>query len=278
VELLVVIAIIGILVALLLPAVQAARETARRSQCVNRLKQLALALHNHHDAKHHFPWGYNPNTGWSWGTMVLPYMEHSTIFDQLATSAVVNVNDPTQLALLRTVLSEYRCPSDTAPDLNDKRIPYGPDRAMALSNYLGVMGSKTVIKTNIKEANGTMFQMSRIRIRDITDGTSKTFLLGERDYANHYASLWGTTAAADPRWSNMRHVTNNPTYLAEGLINGIQENCFSSLHAGGAHFALADGSVRFVDEGIEAGSDTGPHMGLYQRLGCRHDGLLIENF
>jgi prepilin-type N-terminal cleavage/methylation domain-containing protein/prepilin-type processing-associated H-X9-DG protein len=283
VELLVVIAIIGILVALLLPAVQAAREAARRSQCLNNMKQISLALINHHDTYGHFPSGYSPDTGWAWGTAVLPFIEYSTLHDQLLTDAPMNPGDTAQLELMRTVIHEYRCPSDgSVPDLNDKRVPYSGQQ-MATSNYLGIMGSTTVQSPNdLAQANGIFFQNSRIRIKGITDGTSKTFLIGERDYTYHHASLWVGTRK---HWSQFRHVNINPTYIrgadgnGGGLINDVQDSAFSSRHTGGANFALADGSVRFVDENIDATSDeVGPTMGIYQRLGNRKDEMPIGTY
>lgn len=145
------------------------------------------------------------------------------------------------------------------------------------------MGSTTVLKSTWDLANGTMYQNSRVRLKDITDGTSKTFLLGERDYTFHHASVWaGGTMTPGNDWSSLRHMNTNPTYIGDintfggGLINGIQESAFSSLHPGGANFASADGSARFVEENIEATSDVvGPTMGIYQRLGNRRDGMPV---
>jgi len=285
VELLVVIAIIGVLVALLLPAVQAAREAARRSQCINNSKQIALALVNYHEVNNHFPSSYTTDKGWAWGTALLPFIEQPTMHDELMSrpGGAINVWDPVMFDLMRTVIPDYRCPSDTMPDLNDKRAPFGASRITATSNYVGVMGSTTVLKSTYEQANGILYQNSRVRIKDITDGTTKTFLIGERDYTNHYASTWASgTNAPGNDWSSFRHLNTNPTYIGDistfggGLINGIQDSAFSSLHSGGAIFALADGSARYVDENIDATSDAvGPTMGTYQRLGNRLDGMHV---
>lgn len=284
VELLVVIAIIGILVALLLPAVQAAREAARRTQCINHMKQIALALTNYHDVKKSYPSSYDTTTFWAWGTDILPYIENSAMRDGLVSrnNGVLNPFDTVQFDIMKTTISDYRCPSDDAPQLNDKRAPFGSN-LVATSNYIGVMGSTTVLKDTVPQANGIMFQNSHVRLKDITDGTTKTFLLGERDYLNHYAAIWAAgTTSPGATWSSFRHLNTNPTFIGGvsidggGLINCVQPSCFSSIHPGGANFALADGSVQFVDENIDATSDdVGPTMGIYQRLGNRKDGQVV---
>lgn len=316
IELLVVIAIIGILIALLLPAVNAAREAARRTQCKNHLKQCSLALINYHDVYRQFPPSYNTDPGssqpvmaWAWGTYILPFMEFSPLYEQLNTKvrfdpmADPNPQNPapdSHLALARTVIGDYRCPSDDAADLNNKRAVYGADRLVATSNYVGVMGSQTVLKegsTTVKDidnqkhwwskANGIFYQNSRVRLKDITDGASSTFLLGERDYTNHYASFWiaGPINPNVNSWHANRHLNANPTYRISpdgnggGLINDpLQESAFGSMHSGGAHFSLADGSVHFINENIDATADEGPNMGIYQRLGNRRDGLPVGNW
>ena len=126
VELLVVIAIIGVLVALLLPAVQAAREAARRSQCSNNLKQLAIALHNYHDNFSTFPPGWIgvtrplPDTegpsGFAWGAQLLPYVDQTPLFNQV-NYQVSCFATPANAPALSAVLTVYRCPSDPSPNL-----------------------------------------------------------------------------------------------------------------------------------------------------------------
>jgi prepilin-type N-terminal cleavage/methylation domain-containing protein len=131
VELLVVIAIIGILVALLLPAVQAAREAARRSECTNNLKQIGVALHNYHDTHKMFPPGWIPQTGmpgggsgyaWGWGTAILPFMEQASLPDQIQYGKITiyaAAGDPAILPLMQTPIAPYRCPSDVGPPTNN---------------------------------------------------------------------------------------------------------------------------------------------------------------
>ena len=150
VELLVVIAIIGILIALLLPAIQAAREAARRASCVNKMKQLGLAIHNHHDAAKKFPAACERKTvpgsaslinGWSWMVRIMPYAEQGLLYDLLDTENNVRTGDPTDTAnqytsqILSTSLGELRCPSCRGEEYRD------PDTATgALSNYKAMGG------------------------------------------------------------------------------------------------------------------------------------------
>ncbi len=202
VELLVVIAIIGILVGLLLPAVQQAREAARRMQCSNNLKQIGLALHNYHDTYNKFPQGFTRFHSWGWAVRVLPFMEQRNLFDRLATDSgnwgpINNATNPVLLATLQTKLSGFRCPSDTGPDINDKRTLGG--RQVSMSNYIGVNGS--LLFQHLGQwydaestpgnpatyvgGNGALFMDSKIGLRDITDGTSNTLLVGERDYRHN---------------------------------------------------------------------------------------------
>lgn len=212
VELLVVIAIIGILVALLLPAVQAAREAARRMQCGNNLKQISLAVHNYCDTYKVFPSGYigqppancgavnngiSPNfRGWGWGVFILPFVEQSPLFDQLSpnmkqlvcgipTGAQNNVavGNP---VLQKTVLSFYVCPSSADPILNYTRLPAAPavPGEHAKSNYVGISGLDfTGVATpalNLRKAvfvNGALYVST---LNEVTDGTTNTFMFGEK--------------------------------------------------------------------------------------------------
>jgi type II secretory pathway pseudopilin PulG len=155
VELLVVIAIIGILVALLLPAIQAAREAARRSQCQNNLKQLGLAMQNYHDSYKRFPWNYDSGNGtypgqpqgqwnqFSWIVAALPYMEQESLYNQL-TFNVANgngnaVNQPLRTEVLDTVL----CPSNDQEEVLGGQVPgyrWGPTSNAARTDYVGSMG------------------------------------------------------------------------------------------------------------------------------------------
>ncbi|MGB7327231.1 MAG: DUF1559 domain-containing protein [Rubripirellula sp.] len=205
VELLVVIAIIGILVSLLLPAVQAAREAARRVQCKNNLKQIGLALHNYESAFRTFPPGFISTVtgpwsgggndpvpeigpGWSMMAMLLPQLELSTLHRQIDFTRPIS--DPINQLARSTVVPAYRCPSDTWNDpvsvwpraigLND----------LAASSYVGVLGGADptgngptgsyLARYEEPNFNGMFHRNRAIRHRDITDGTSNTIGIGER--------------------------------------------------------------------------------------------------
>jgi prepilin-type N-terminal cleavage/methylation domain-containing protein len=198
VELLVVIAIIGVLVALLLPAVQAAREAARRMKCQNNLKQFGLALHNYHDAYGRLPAAYYrawPTSvgstfgtpGWGWGAMILPRLEQQALFDALNVSTLQLNGNPVTKVPAQTPLTVFRCPSDTGPKLNasDKRYSY------ATSNYVAVFGAlydqasvgQSVVAGSVPNANTGVFgPNSGVRMAEITDGLSNTVMIAEMCY------------------------------------------------------------------------------------------------
>jgi len=200
VELLVVIAIIGILIALLLPAVQAAREAARRTQCTNNIKQIALALHNYHDAYKSFPPGVLAGWGHSWSAHILPQVEQRPLYDTIDFSddGTWYDTDPVSLALqaaARARIPLFRCPSQPGPESENFYIIADRFR----TNYLGNAGSDTIIddfasppgsEIDMGTSNGVLLAnfcwdpWRTIAIRDITDGTSNTFLLGEAVYAS----------------------------------------------------------------------------------------------
>ncbi len=187
VELLVVIAIIGILVALLLPAVQAAREAARRTECQNNMKQLGLAIVNYHDTKKNFPSGRDTTDqfGVSWAFRLLPFMEEQAIHDAFRTGMRVDAEE-NSLAM-RTPVSGYFCPSRRSPatdrnfDNNDSpplvtKVAAGGDYAANAGTFYNYRAGDRLDRTQA----GPIFTFSKVRARQVTDGLSKTFAVGER--------------------------------------------------------------------------------------------------
>ncbi len=281
VELLVVIAVIGILVALLLPAVQAAREAARRAQCVNNLKQLALGLHNFHDSYRRFPSAHQvdpasycttaqcdpPPRGvaspgypvegpfWSWAMRIAPYIEMGNLSDAANLAAwpwYQTMPDGTEVTSVqcRTLI----CPSDVRGELRwTDGVHY-----VALTSYLGVSG-----RNQFKEANGqdgVLYVNSAVTMSGITDGTSNTLLLGERPPSNNLQYGWQWAGAGEsPRFGATDVVLGvferpltpsaTPDFYRPGSVNDPTDSHryhFWSLHPGGANWALCDGSVRFL--------------------------------
>ncbi|MGI6417151.1 MAG: DUF1559 domain-containing protein [Thermoguttaceae bacterium] len=265
------IAIIGILIALLLPAVQAAREAARRSQCTNNLKQIGLALHSYHDALRSFASGYvnfpakamANTTGWGWGALILPYIEQGALYDQLQVTRIPfggGVHPAPATPLTQTPLSAYRCPSDMGPDINDKRGDHGT------SNYSGVFGNGTPAGRDPdgtsypnaflqghdwRAGNGMFFADSAVRIRDLGDGTTNVVAVGERAYGvagglrapNAYSgAIWAGRHGQGFHAANIRGIRNSDEYC----LFGSNEYTYSSQHPGGVNFVLGDGSVRFI--------------------------------
>jgi len=280
VELLVVIAIIGILIALLLPAVQAAREAARRTQCTNNLKQIALALHNYHDSLKVFPpsstsgfgagvWNY-PGTGpthpsihlHSFASLLLPYLEQGNVAGQIDYN--VSALDPANRAMASLVLPFYRCPSYSGKDYSDDPLyvtTVGYDK-FAIRNYV-TLGARTVVGlSGAMPADGVMFPGSKTGFRDVTDGTSCTIAFAETREQRSAVWIDGTSAAVAARWTDLSGPTfagntvsiNYTPYFPGGVFpNSIgQEYGPSSFHPGGAQHAFVDGSVHFLSETMEA--------------------------
>ncbi|MDR3635538.1 MAG: DUF1559 domain-containing protein [Isosphaeraceae bacterium] len=311
IELLVVIAIIAVLIGLLLPAVQAAREAARRIQCVNNLKQIGLSLHNYHDTLGAFPMGYAARSkfvdgqtdtapGWGWATMILRQMEQQPIFNSVNfTLAVESAQNST---VVRSSLTTYVCPSDITTGPFTVSDPSGnPLATMTPSSYAASVGNDlTDSATGLNNdglGNGVMFRNSGIRVADITDGTSLTIMVGERAWANVNGVWAGVVTNGSTRRGTLNRcpTTGALFYPAATLVQahghllntdtdedgGLDD--FSSLHPGGANFVFADGSVRFLktvlrDTGQTAsgGSVYSPSSLVLQALTTRSGGEVIS--
>lgn len=262
VELLVVIAIIGVLVALLLPAVQAARGAARRTSCANNSKQIALALMAHCDIHGSLPAGTGNALGarpyQGWFAAALPYAEQTAVYDETERSFAVRrlpfgaVNHLHVATAIRT----FACPEDarSATAVISKRYGFlvGP------TAFMGVNGD------NHNLVNGVLFYASQVRLAEVTDGLSNTLVFGERpispghDFGWWYAGMgfdgYGTAdhtlgvAELGPS-THPEHVAcgNGPFLFGPGSIH---DECaalhFWSLHPGGGHFTRLDGSVKFM--------------------------------
>jgi prepilin-type N-terminal cleavage/methylation domain-containing protein/prepilin-type processing-associated H-X9-DG protein len=353
VELLVVIAIIGILIALLLPAIQSAREAARRVQCSNKVKQLALGLLAYNSANKQFPPGimFNGDTtdtacntsstsagsysnggacstsSFGWGGLTLPYLEEgskTTFYKNLPNNtystrpsgtpyplyswqASAEQGDPTYNAAsgtgvvagwFKAGINVFMCPSDALDAVNTLQNPGGASTdppgtgkdPYGKSNYVGVAGINGALTQELNGPNsgccawypgfrkpptGIFYVNSKTRVRDITDGTSKTLLITERDGSQitfstscgsgcgHRAAYWVGATRVRYAYTHLTNVSNS-TFL----INADNAQAPSSLHKGGVNGSFADGSVRFFSENIDGDA--------WQLLGTMNDGKSLS--
>ena len=302
VELLVVIAIIGILIALLLPAVQAAREAARRMQCTNHLKQIGVALHNYHSSHEVFPFagtqvgawpGATSTTVFNWRARILPFMDQQAIIDGITQLVDPGSTPPpktlAEIPAQREIIAAFQCPSDPLASTAHQVEP--PAWALTgsigryeagLANYFGSAGpasrgsyphlscalcqSSSVclcIGYGKSSWNGSQEdtcigvfcqRAPGVKMRDISDGTAHTLMVGEEKILTKpgeseipfgmfygWLDLWSTV-------STVRGINGPEVNLTSWQYYG---QGFGSHHAGGANFAFADGSVRFLDETID---------------------------
>jgi prepilin-type N-terminal cleavage/methylation domain-containing protein/prepilin-type processing-associated H-X9-DG protein len=277
VELLVVIAIIGVLVALLLPAIQAAREAARRVSCINNLTQLGIAVHNsefHHEV---LPSGViNPDgpirnepigQHVSWIVSILPYMEQNALYSKfdVALGAYAPENAPVRSARVESLM----CPSYPGTAYND-------DGTIAYGTYAACYNDSEA-PIDVKN-NGLMFLNSRVRYSDIFDGSSNTLLLSEFRYPEQGLLGWVSGTRATLRNTSMIE-KNRPRYQlnAQGIQAEFEETPvdpffvggFSSAHAGGVNASFADGSTRFITADIDPT--------ILRLYGNRSDGEIIKS-
>lgn len=302
IELLVVIAIIGVLIALLLPAVQAAREAARRSQCTNNLKQIGIALHNYHDTLGSLPCGQVAVRSYSALAQALPFMEQTNTFNAINFSLLNGdpVNDTARL----TKLSVLICPSDVANKL--------PARG-AQTNYHANKGTNVIWtdqsgpNVNLPLANGTFVYGQAFRLGDVIDGLSGTAFFSERVLADGSNSIvspledvfFPKSAPTTPDealqqclaldindlsnqapvfmgapWMDGQH-----TYMHSSPPNGRSCGFFtvnratmppSSRHPGGVNVLHGDGSVKFVKQTT--------NLVTWRALGTRANGEVLGDY
>ena len=263
VELLVVIAIIGILIGMLLPAVQQVREAARRIDCSNKSRQLGLAVLNHESAHRTFPPGWqvidtDDLTGWGWSAIVLPFLEADNVAAQIDFRAPVDSNGD----IIRQSLPVFLCTSDPAADILDLDIDDSTivgnggsgtrntpsssgSLSVARSNYSGVFGTLEVSE-NPERGNGTFYANSRTGFNSIRDGSSNTMMIGER--RNDLGAVTWTGAISDVAepFSRIVGAADLPPNASEDRF----EN-FRSYHPGGINVTLADGSTQFINDSID---------------------------
>jgi prepilin-type N-terminal cleavage/methylation domain-containing protein/prepilin-type processing-associated H-X9-DG protein len=296
IELLVVIAIIGVLIGLLLPAVQKVREAAARMKCANNLKQIGLALHDYQNAYNAFPVGFNSDFGWGWGAYILPHLEQGPLYNQLSAASnglnsLMDLSNPTILALIRTPVSVYRCPSNDLPEPNPNRAvnmvntttgaAIGTSQTIGSSNYVGVGGSYSFSAfIDPVVFNGVLISNIPRRIADITDGTSNTLMVGERKFRTQNAALWAGTSNKRPNRFSGPNMHFNLQDGTGGGINTANSNTYSSQHSGGANFAMSDGSVRFFRESLTSVATTNtpdPITNTLGALSAMNDGQVLPS-
>jgi prepilin-type N-terminal cleavage/methylation domain-containing protein len=344
IELLVVVAIIGILMALLLPAVQQSRESARATQCRNNLHQIGIGLHSYYSAHNSFPPGCVGTVddsvnlqGWGWGTFLLPYLDQGALYQSLHptqnTLPVVLASAELQ-PYLRTHLPVYRCPSDPGEELqNDNRTlsgfvlgvptpPADPNSQTSMnsafnqnimlaciiggtdggdSNNYGVRAARSNYVASFGDfwlpvgslwgptdlaGNGAFGSNVSFRLKDITDGASQTFAIGERSSAA-YASIWaGTDGWNRCEREGLAMVLSTAHYAMNSAPNFFNMSCdpqgaaaFASMHPHGLQFLMVDGSVRTVSDTVGFANDPDPsRLGVFQRLARRNDGQQVGDF
>jgi len=305
------------LVALLLPAIQAAREAARRAECTNNLKQLALAVHNYADTypSESLPPGYvrygsssniHRSQGhgmWAWGALILPFMEQQSLYDILEVSEH-NVWDVTseQVTAMKQPVGAFRCPSDTGPVLNTLKSSGGT----SINTVRTVnSGSPTTATSNYVGANHTgdcraggvgVFRehgpgREALGLPDILDGTSNTFMFGERAWKVLSSSgTWKKSGAGSIFHVRKTQEANSfginaplgtlRTKINDGEANeGHLQWSFSSQHPGGALFAMCDASVKFIPDTIQHTVSSGTSSNsVVERLLHREDGKSIGEY
>jgi len=294
IEVLVVVGVIGLLAALILPAVQSAREAARRAQCVNNLKQLVLAAQGYHGSMGSFPsclylhpayskagraWN---NAGWL--ALMLPQLDQQPLYSAINFEIMWGSTPVTgpwgtawsprlygeQNATVRAaVVDTFVCPSDPSPRVDALNADEVMGREAAGTSYVGNVGSNCLDRAvngfpcadpmlgDLTGGNGVYWRHgSRVSAAEVTDGLSNTFMAGEQVMA---ASQWNAWVHANQSLAS----TALPLNYAppQGMTNWVWTYSFRSRHPGGANFGLCDGSVRFVKDSVA--------FGVYQALNTR---------
>lgn len=291
IELLVVIAIIAVLVAILLPAVQQARQAARRVQCSNNMKQLGLAMHNYHETSNVLPYAWDTFEG-SWHCQILPQIEMTALYNTLIWSDGGNGNwnsGSANTKACETFVPTFLCPSYAGKSKynNEGIAERRPSsyRVCSSSNAVSddvstIPAGHPLVALEQVNLNGLFWGCSSVRFADVSDGLSNTIMIGESftdqdyskdgqamDYWQFGAPQTGPWAPGNDSGTEYSEVTGS-TYgpinarLQPSVHGVIQEMTFGSYHAGGAFFAMGDGSVKFLSENID--------LTTYQGFGSRN--------
>lgn len=293
IELLVVIGIIGALVALLAPAVQSARESARRMSCGNNLKQISMAIHNYHDTHRVFPCNANaldnlrgrPSNGFSWISKTLPFLEQSNLHDRLDFRRPLNDGSPdepaTNWGVIQTSVAVLLCPSDPTPPVRSNLasvwawpVVLGPTAPMsqggpaAVTTYMGNMGFD--FDSDPPQAPFERSAARSVGFRDVLDGTTNVIMLMERSPS---WAPWCAWASSNGVWATTAYPINLARKISPSPdpteVGGLKYGSLS-LHPGGIHVAMVDGSIHFISENIQ--------KPLYIQLGHMADGLPLGGF
>lgn len=302
VELIVVIGIIGLLIALALPAIQQARESARDTQCMSHLRQIGVALHNYHATHQVLPPGaesgklpgtdtWSKDAGWTWSAMLMPYLDLSNYSQAIQVGRIPVqregvrslLSDPTLESALEVPLPIFRCPDDKGPELSPT---FGADAIgndgmhPPLSNYVAASSSRYIRAAGAEDGlyeNGSFYCNSSVKYDVILDGQSHTIAVGERCFelgglgfhAANAVATWQPNGwwAGKECWFSLRNPINNTFGEANGKnFMNAREESLSSLHPGGVNVLMQDGSVRFLSETIHFDGTEGPvgdHTGIY---------------
>ncbi|NBS89483.1 DUF1559 domain-containing protein [bacterium] len=305
IELLVVIAIIGVLIGLLLPAVQKVREAAARLQCTNNLKQIGLAMMNYESTYRMFPAGYldnmttnrpnsaatsnpDPITGWGWGALILPYLEQESLYKSININSIaMNNTSAAAIAFRKTVIKGFLCTSDDS-GLNTFTISgTGGNFELAKSSYAGINGQGELADFDSALGLGMFLRGRGVSIAEVTDGLSNTLFVGERSSKSAKQAVgtlpgvctWvgalpgGDLDGETPAlyilgWTGAPSSPAKPnTPEPDGSFHA---ESFTSKHSGGVNFLFGDGSVKFITDSIDGQT--------WVKLGTRQGGEVAGGY